>query len=409
MPKQSAAAKRAKRHARLVKLHGPSYGKRTAAATGGMGYQRFGGGTKPPPKTAVNVVVIRDPQRPETHGRVVRIGKRGGAYGQGGNPSSRWGELGTMKGIISALPAAALATAGAAMIVPNMLAGNATYIALRKKTPGGGNGLAFIGGAATAWIAYKYRSLIFFLTGMGVAAYALIKFSDKESKLDAGDEDDQLDADSTAQLPPAPDAPLPVDRPQGKQPVSKQNAPAPDTRPSADQLTPAQKTSADISRLANKQFDAGNWEASAILSQSAIDKFNDPLYWYNMARARHKLAESLFDVSQTRSAEEAQKALDAYSTFIETPAANSVMASKETILGLKQQAKKSWQTIHDFIEAQKKGGAESEAFNLGINGTRISVAGDEDEDDVSGDDDQDEDDDEDEDDDGVGDGYDDDE
>src|SRR3990172_8796581 len=98
--RQAAAKARRAASAKAIKKAGsPAY-------YGAMGRARAKeyGGTKAPPKGATNVFIMQKPDDPEM-GRVVRVGKRGGAYGQGGSPRTRWSkmsELGTIAAIVKA-------------------------------------------------------------------------------------------------------------------------------------------------------------------------------------------------------------------------------------------------------------------------------------------------------------------
>lgn len=146
--------------------------------------------------------------------RVVHVGPGGGlrpvaAYNPKKTPGAkRFSDMDAAKKIIAALPGVAISL-GAASMGAKYLASNATVQDIKSKLPGGGNTLALLVGGGIGWIAYKYKSLIGVLTGLGVAAYALIKLGNREANLlpgggapmtidaeDSGTDDKMLPADA---------------------------------------------------------------------------------------------------------------------------------------------------------------------------------------------------------------------
>jgi len=286
-----AAQRRARREANA---------KLTSRATGRMGYAKYSGGTKD--RSNLPAVVVVNPSNPQ-QGRIVRVGKRGGTYGQGGSNKSRWGDLSTMTGIVKALPGAAIVTSAAA-IGAVMLKSNSTVQALAKKTPGGNNGLAFIGGAATMYVAYRSRSLLFFLSALGLASHALIKFGNKEAKLsEYGSEEspESLTASANAQLPETPTAEVP---------------------------TPSklEKASAAFDE-ADSAFASGDFKKAIGKYEEALGLTNDPIIFFSLGQCYRKIAQSFDDKSNANAKKAAKNAMFYYTQFINNAKPNDVVDS----------------------------------------------------------------------------------
>lgn len=363
--------------------------KMTSRATGRMGYAKYRGGTKD--RSNLPAVVVVNPSNPQ-QGRIVRVGRRGGTYGQGGSNKSRWGDLSTMTGIVKALPGVAIVTSAAAMGAI-MIKNNPTVVSLAKKTPGGNNGLAFIAGGVTMYAAYRYRSLLFFLSGLGLAAYAMIKFGNKEAKLsEYGDGEtetnaEQLQAQASAQLPetPTPEVPTP---------------------------SKLEKASAAFDE-ADSAFASGDFKKAIGKYEEALGLTNDAIIFFSLGQCYRKIAQSFDDKSNVNAKKAAKNAMFYYTQFINNAKPNDVVDAA-TLATYKGRAAQ----FRDSLKGLFFGGSDNadempvRGVQIGsqrIAGATLMVSGEQDDDDdddqVQGSDEED-----DYEDDGVGedDGYDDD-
>lgn len=365
-----AAIRRAKRQANA---------QRSAGETGAMGYKATGGA----PKTRfvagapTPIVVVTNPQNPQ-QGRIVAVGKRGGVYGRGGSPKGRWTDMETIKKITgNVLPVGlsiVAAGAGIQMLRSSKIGGE-----LARRAPGGMNTVVFGAGAVTAYLAYRYRSFIIFMAGLGVGAYALMRWGTKESKfsLTMGDEDGDGIIDQDA-IPPNPDqetAPAPS-------PVVTNPSPAP---------TPAPRTPPAFPNEAQAKAVAFNNEGLALFKQGAFgaasDKFlaakntlDDPAFGFNFARAKHKLAEFQVDrgnnIDARRNADAARLQYEIFISKVQEGRTSFVPGVDRAKLGdMANQARGFVQNIRDFLAATAGADQPREANLRVVQGVADDAAG----------------------------------
>lgn len=326
---------------RKIRMAQPGYGSGTARSTGTAGAARYRQlGFQPKERSGPAVIVV-NPGNPQ-QGRIVKVGKRGGAYGQGGSAKSRWGDL---KTLTSALPAAMVA-------VPVLGAG---FVALKnsefgrnisKKLPGGSTTLGFIAGGTTAYLAYRYKSLIAFLAGLGLAAWAVLKFSTGESKLSEYG-DDEFEPDTTDPSTARPKEGGAATSPRQRQPKTR-----------ADEV-PAAVTQS-VESKAKEYLKAGHAAFERKDYQTAVKEYGrgfkvmpDPVFIYNAGRAYHKDAEQFVDSKPAVARDFAQNADMEYLAFldyIERQGKSSKLVGLSQLEKLIDNAKKFHSDITLFLD-----------------------------------------------------------
>lgn len=319
------------------------------------------------PRPTTNVILVAPPRSsaPARHRSAAlrsyrpiarTSGKRGGMVSSASKRSI------SANTIAAAIPGTALMLTGLA-VASRMLDQSPMIRDLKKKTPGGGNTLALGVGVALGYLGYKYRYLAILLSGLGLAAYALIKFGTKEAKFTY--EEGYGTSESTT--------------------------------PSAESTTPSAPSEPVLPskvEAANNAFEAGDSFYKAGDYKSAIKKYeealsltNNKIIYFSLGQCYRKLAEAQgpgASAGPTPGQKLAKTAIFYFDLFM-LNAEPSAEVDAATLAKYKQFAKELKQELSAKFFSSSRPEDQSS-----VTGVTLDVSGDDDDDDdVEGDDDED--------------------